>query len=345
MGRPPIIASIIIPMRNECRYIGKCLDSILANDFPRDQYEILVVDGMSMDNSRAIVLAKAAQFPWIRLLDNPEKIVPTAMNLAIREARGKYIIRMDAHSEYPPTYVRTCIEELERTGADNVGGRWIIKPGADSVIAKAIAFLGQHPFGVGDAAYRIGLGDRYVDTVPFGTYRKELFHRIGFYREDLVRHQDFELNARIRRAGGKIFLSSKIEVVYYSVPTLSAFLQQAYMNGSWVGRTWLRYPGSFCWRHGAPLAWVSGVLGCLVLGWFLPSFWMAATIILILYSLLVLGASMQIAFRHGLAFLFVLPGLFFSHHFTYGLATLGSLLCFPFARKAEMTNVSTLSDA
>ena len=238
-------------MRNEEKYIGRCLESVIANAFPHDQYEIIVVDGDSSDRSREIVLEMQSNFPNLRLLRNPARVVPPGMNLGIRQARGRYIIRMDAHSEYPSDYIANCIAELERTGAANVGGRWITKPGADSAVAKTIAFITQDPVVVGNAEYRLGKGDRYVDTVPFGAFRREIFEQVGLFREDLVRHQDYELNARIRQAGGKIFLSPRIHNIYYNVPTFRKFMRQASLNGTWCARACLRScarPASVC-RH------------------------------------------------------------------------------------------------
>src|SRR5687767_4417714 len=205
-----IVASVVIPMRNEEAHIGGCLRSLLANDFDPASYEIVVVDGESTDRSVEVVAAVAASSSVpIRLLSNPKRIAPTGMNIGIRDAYGRYIIRVDAHSEYPPQYIRVCIEELERTGAANVGGTFQTFPGADTVMAKGIALMTQHPVGVGNAGFRIGVKDSYVDTVPYGAYRRELFESVGMFREDLVRHQDYELNARIRKAGGRIFLSSR----------------------------------------------------------------------------------------------------------------------------------------
>src|SRR5437667_8711253 len=114
--------SIIIPMRNEEKYIGRCLDSILANNFSREQYEILVADGESTDHSWEIAEGISSRCTNIRLLRNRNKIVPAGLNDAIRQARGRYIVRMDAHTEYPPDYIQNCVAELERTGAANVGG-------------------------------------------------------------------------------------------------------------------------------------------------------------------------------------------------------------------------------
>jgi glycosyltransferase involved in cell wall biosynthesis len=326
MSAPEPTVSVIIPMRNEEKYIGRCLDSILRNNFPRNRYEILIADGESRDRSREVVLQRAGRFSNIRLLDNPKRIVPTGLNEAIRQARGRYIIRMDAHSEYPPDYIENCVAELERTGAANVGGRWITLPGANGTTAKTIALITQTRAGVGNATYRLGGGDRYVDTVPFGAFRREVFGDVGLYREDLVRHQDYELNARIRGRGYKIFLSSKIYVKYYNVPTFARFVRQAFINGSWSTRCWRRYPITFCWRHAAPLAFVSGLIGLSGLGLlFRPAVWLLA-LGLSLYMLLALTASAQIARRGEWQCAFLAPALMFSYHFVYGFASIVGLL-------------------
>jgi glycosyltransferase involved in cell wall biosynthesis len=329
-----VIASIIIPMKNEASFIGPCLDSVLANDFPRHKYEILVVDGNSTDGSRYVVASYMSAFPQIRLLQNPAGIVSTAMNTGIRQSRGDYIIRMDAHSEYPPNYIRTCIEELERTGAESVGGCAITKPGANTLLAEAIAWITQHPVGVGNAAYRLGQGDRFVDTVPFGTFRRALFDRIGLYREDLVRNQDYELNTRIRQSGGRIYLSSKTNIVYYNVPTFLKFMAQAYSNGVYVAQMWLRNPASFCWRHGAPLLFAAGLMASLALGTLSAPLRPILLAFLVLYLLVIMLASFQISFKRGSKYLLVLPGLFFSCHLVYGLGTILGLTRSPHAGRA-----------
>ncbi len=159
MTAPQPTVSIVIPMRNEERYIDRCLQSVLANDFPRELYEILIIDGDSTDRSRRIAEEVSSRHSNIRLLDNPDKIVPIGLNQAIRQARGRYIIRMDAHTEYPSDYVQNCVSELERVGAANVGGRCITRPGGNSLTAKSIALLTQTRAGVGNAAYRLGQGD------------------------------------------------------------------------------------------------------------------------------------------------------------------------------------------
>jgi len=316
------LVSIVIPMRNEERYIRACLDSILANDVPHHRYKILVVDGDSTDRSREVVAQMQNEYPQIQLLRNKAGTVPPAMNIGIRAARGKYILRMDAHSEYPSDYIGNCIEELERTGAENVGGRLITKPGADSFVAKAIAYLTQNSIAVGNSKYRTGGAGRYVDTVPFGAFRREVFDRVGLFREDLTRHQDFEFNARLRHAGGKIFLSPRIYLTYYNVPNFAKFVRQAYLNGIWCARAWTRYPVCFCWRHAAPLVFAAGLLGALALGAMAKLFLWLALFGLVVYVAAASAAGVQIASKNGLRYLFITPPLMFSYHLVYGASTI-----------------------
>src|SRR5688572_7628844 len=201
---PPKV-TVILPCRNEARYIGPCLDSILAGAYPADLLEILVVDGHSTDETRALVKDYAARHPQVRLLDNPARIVPTALNIGIRAATGDVIARMDAHVIYPPEYLPRLVAALEESGADNVGGCVITLPADGTATAQAIAIALGQPFGVGNSHFRIGSPKaRFVDTVPFGCFRRELFNRVGMFDEELVRNQDDEFNARIISRGGKI---------------------------------------------------------------------------------------------------------------------------------------------
>jgi glycosyltransferase involved in cell wall biosynthesis len=312
-------------MRNEERYIGACLESVLANDFPCDDYEVIVIDGASTDRSREIVEKIARDHGSVRVVENPEQIVPTGLNAGISEARGRYIIRMDAHSQYPADYIRQCVAELERTGADVVGGTMTTKPGAPTTLAQAIALMSTHKFGVGNSGFRIGWMDRYVDTVPFGAFRREVFQRVGFFRSRLVRNQDFEMAARIRANGGKIFLSSKIRLTYHNVPTVTKFVHQARKNGLWLGRCWLCYPASFAMRHAVPVAFVTTLAVSLLASVFLPAAALVTFAVLAAYAVTAIAAATQIARSNGLKYLFIMPWLFFSYHVTYGLSTMAGL--------------------
>lgn len=328
MKETPITVSIVIPMRNEEKRIASCLNSILANDFPKNEMEIIVADGRSEDRSRQIVEEFANRHPQIRIIDNPKRIVPPGLNAAISVSRGRYIIRMDAHSVYPRDYVSACVRELESGIADVVGGRLITRPGADTAVGRAIALVSQHPFGVGNSGFRLGWQGRYVDTVPFGAFRREVFEGVGLFRESLVRHQDFEMNARIREAGGRIFLSPTISLTYYNLPTLSKWLQRTFRDPLWVGRAWMRYPITFCWRHGAPLALLLAVMIPLFLSSTFPFMLIISLATLSLYLLGALASSLQIALRHGIKLLPIAALLFVSLHLLYGIGLLSGLLTY-----------------
>jgi succinoglycan biosynthesis protein ExoA len=318
-----IVVSVVIPMRNEERYIRACIDSILANAFPPEKLEIIIADGRSTDRSREIV-AECAQRSRVSivLIDNPQKIAPTAMNAGICIARGRYVIRMDAHSEYPANYIADCISELERTGADNVGGPWTTLPGADTDVARTIAFLTTEPAAIGNAQFRSGSGGRFVETVPYGAFRRELFHRLGGFRSDLVRHQDNELNARIRCTGGTIYMSEKLRLRYRNVATFRTFMRQAYLNGIWWPRAWTRYPACFSWRHAVPMLFVSFTLTALLAGFWQPGVHAMLAALFTVYGLSLLWLGAKVAYRNGRRYFVLVPGLTLAYHFCYGASTL-----------------------
>jgi len=218
--------SVIIPCRNEEKYIGKCLDNIIMGTFPTERLEILVVDGISNDGTRERVLSYTEHYPFVRLIDNPMKITPAAMNAGIRNASGDIIIRADAHAAYPADYVAKLLSWMERTGADNVGGVLVSRPGGEGRMAAAIAVAMSHPFGVGNSYFRIGTSKpRQVDTVPFGCWRKSIFAKIGLFDEELVRNQDDELNFRLLKTGGKLLLVPDVVVEYFARSRLSQLWQ------------------------------------------------------------------------------------------------------------------------
>ena len=224
--------SIVVPCRNERGFITACLDSILSTSWRHDRLEVLVVDGMSDDGTRELLAAYASARPIVRMLDNPERITPVALNIGIRAARGDVVVRMDAHNFYPPDYVPRLVEALFESGADNVGGLWITKPGNATSAARAIALALQHPFGVGNAHYRIGAATRrWVDTVPFGCYRREVFDRIGLFDEELVRNQDDEFNLRLIRSGGRILLVPEVTSEYHARESYGKLWRMFYQYG------------------------------------------------------------------------------------------------------------------
>lgn len=244
--------SVVLPARNEERFIECCLQSLLSSDYPAERMEVIVVDGVSEDRTAQIVSRLASEDARIRLLENPDRTVPYAMNMGIQAARGKIIVRVDAHATYPADYIPRSVRSLLETGAWNVGGVWVTKPGGRGVWARAISLALTHPFGVGGSAYRTGAKSGWVDTVPFGAFRREAFECAGLYRECLTRHQDYELNARIRSAGGRVYLDPDIRCEYYARPSLSALARQKYADGKWCVYSWLVCPEAYAFRHAAP---------------------------------------------------------------------------------------------
>ena len=318
--------TVIIPMRNEERRIARCLASILANDFPHDKLEILVADGMSEDRSAQVIARYSADFPIVRRIENHKRIVPAGLNLGIAQARGDLVIIMGAHCQYPHDYISTCVRELERTHADVVGGVLNTLPGSNTLIARSIALMTSHPFGVGSSSFRTRSGCRFVDTVPYGAYRREVFERVGVFDEALARNQDFELNARVRRAGGKLFLSEDLTVDYYNVPNFRRLLSQAFNNGLWLAKMWLHSCSSFRLRHAIPLVFVSVLLACFGFGLANGVALLIGESIFALYSVAAMFSASQISHRQGVRFFFPVLALFFAHHFAYGLGTLAGFL-------------------
>ena len=225
-------ASVIVPCRNEAGHIVACLDSILATTYPRDRLEVLVVDGASDDGTREELAAYAPRQPLVRVIDNPQRTAPAALNRGIRAASGAVILRMDAHVEYPPEYISTLVAALLESGADNVGGLVRTFPAGDGPVARAIALALAHPLGVGNSYFRIGSAERrWVDTVAFGCWRREVFERIGLFDEELVRNQDDEFNFRLRRRGGRVLLVPEVSVRYYARRSLRHVARMFYQYG------------------------------------------------------------------------------------------------------------------
>lgn len=235
------LVSVIMPVRNEERFVEGALAGVLATTGVA--LEVLVVDGRSTDGTADRVRAVAARDPRVRLLDNPAQIVPVALNLAIRESRGEIIVRLDAHAEVGSEYIPTLLAELERSGASNVGGVWVTLPGADTAEAEAIAAVLTSPLGVGGATYRTGAeAPTWVDTVPFGCWKKSVLEALGGFDEVMIRNQDDELNGRIIAGGGRILLVPSVRIRYFARPTLTA-LGRMYFQYGWFKPLALRKIG------------------------------------------------------------------------------------------------------
>src|SRR3989441_866769 len=298
---PRPLVSIVVQCRNEAEYIRPLLDSILATDYPRDRLEVLVVDGMSDDGTRAVIAAYASRHPVIQLLDNPKRTTPHALNLGITRARGAIIMRMDAHAHYPPNYVADLVGWLERTGADYVGGAWVTLPADETPRARAIAAVLAHPFGTGNSRYRLGTHHvREVDTLPFGCFRRELFQRVGLFDEELVRNQDEEFTFRVLRAGGRILLVPGVVSSYYARRSLGQLGRMLYQYGFFKPAVALKVGRIMTLRQLVPPLFVLSVLVSLLAAPWLFASRVLAAIILGPDAALTAGCAFAFGWRHGL---------------------------------------------
>lgn len=320
--------SVIIPCRNEEKYIEKCLSSLLKQDYPKEQLEILVIDGMSRDKTRKIIKKKFRKYPLIKLLENPQRFTPFGLNIGIKEAKGKVIVRMDAHAKYANDYISRCIDCLRKNKVDNVGGAMKTLPGSNTLIAKAIALCLSHPFGAGNSYFRIGSKEpQLVDTVFGGCYWKEVFKKVGLYNEKMIRSQDMEFNLRLKEAGGKILLVPDIISYYYSQPTLIGFLIHNISDGIWV-----TYPlkfgiQAFSWRHLTPLVFLVSLVSFFFLSSISGFFSFLFSLIITLYVLTNLFFSLKISKRErNFGYLFLLPIVFLVRHLGYGLGSIFGLI-------------------
>ena len=281
----PFITAVI-PCRNEEKHLGACLESIVNNHYPIEKLEVLVVDGLSEDRSRTIVAEYHARFPHIRLVENPKKILAAAWNNGVKEANGEIVFAMNAHAEVEDGYFRKCVEYLKDYEADCVGPVIITHPQEDTFAGKLIATALSHPFGVGNSRFRTGTSEpTWVDTVHLGAYKKEVFQKVGFYNEELVRSQDFDFHVRLHKMGGKILLVPEIKIHYYTRSNVKMFLKYGFINGYWATKPY--YYGAFVAgiRHLVPMFFfLSLLLPCLVSPWVAGALWLPAFILALYFA-------------------------------------------------------------
>ncbi len=325
--------SVIIPCRNEQKYIGKVLESLAGQDYPKEYLEVFIVDGQSDDGTRAIVENFIKTNPWMKLLNNPLREVSPAMNLGISHSTGDIILRMDAHSAFPDFYISRLISWLEKLDADNVGGVIRTKPGSATLKARAIAHALSHPFGVGNSYFRTGVDEpREVDTVPFGCYKKSVFDKTGMYNTRLVRNQDIELNKRLKNQGGKIVLVPDVFCDYFSRENFSQLAENNFQNGRWVIlATYITGTfSSLSLRHFIPLFFMLYLLA----GPVLCSLSLLFMLPLLAYFLLSLLFSIRISSgKHPVLMIPLLIYSFLVLHVSYGAGSLAGLLEIPFKTK------------
>lgn len=319
--------SVVIPCYNEERFIGKALDQ-LVGQYDEDHYEIIVVDGMSQDATRDVIEAFRNRHPKlsVRVVDNPARNIPTALNLGVAAALGEIIARMDAHAVPCDGYIARCVTVLNETPAGAVGMPCRVRPGADTAMAEAIAAAVSHPFGIGDAKYRLGAGgptQESVDTVAFACFRKSLWTELGGFNERLLTNEDYEFNHRIRASGRDVILDRSGHCDYFARTTLRTLANQYWRYGGWKAEMIRLHPKSIKLRHTvAPLFVLSlVVLGVIAMVWPLLIWLLLIEAIVYLSLGLIAGFHATRANRRILSF-FLMPLVFATIHLTWGTSFL-----------------------
>lgn len=329
----PLI-SIIIPCRNEEGFIGKCLESIISQFYPKDNLEVLVVDGMSTDKTREVVREYGEKHSFISLLENPRKVTPFGMNIGIRNSRGEVIILVNAHSILDKNFLKNNIEYLNKTHADAVGGMLnTINEGA-SIISNAIPLATDSIFGAGGRRYRSRIQEGFVkDTLPYCAYRRELFDKIGLIDEDLIRDQDEEFNYRILKNGGKIFFTPKIKSYLYVRPTLEKLWKQHFQYGYFKPLVLSKVGGVFTWRQAIPSLLITSMIVTGLLSFLSEYFLWFFILILGLYFSVTIIFSLLIGIKRDLSLMPFLVASFVTLHFSYGTGYLKGILDFILLKK------------
>jgi len=224
--------SIIIPSRNEAGYIANCLNSLIALDYPKELLEVFVCDGKSCDRTSQIVIDYSKEHPFIHLLINEKQTTPYAMNLGIEKSTGDIIVIMGAHTELLPGYVKACLNAFEINPAIGcVGG--IVESVPENETSEVISLAMSSSFGVGNAHFRTGNSEGYVDTLGPGAYKREVFEKAGLIDFELARNQDDEFNFRIKKHGYLIYLFGQKIAKYFVRASFSKLFRQYYQYGYW----------------------------------------------------------------------------------------------------------------
>jgi succinoglycan biosynthesis protein ExoA len=333
--------SVVVPCRNERDQIEDCLRSVLAQEPVPGGFELIIADGMSDDGTRSKLLKLAKENSRLRIVDNPGLIVSTGLNAAVREARGSVIVRMDAHTKYAPDYIRKCLEVLQTTGADNVGGPWVAE--GTGIIGRAIAAAFQSPFSCGSARGHNPNYEGIVDSVYLGCWRRDVFERVGRFDEELVRNQDDEFNLRLTRAGGKIWQSPLIKSCYTPRSSLFALFKQYMQYGYWKVRVVQKHRLPASVRHLVAGGFVLSLIILLpaALRWPLAAQGLIGLVSA--YSLCNVTASVLTAARHEWKLLPFLPAIFACYHFAYGYGFLRGVWSFIILRRGPRHSYTTLT--
>lgn len=342
--------SVVIPCFNEEKYIAALIENLLQQDYPKDKTEIIFADGLSSDRTKEIIQSYqnfslhrrgvgGEANPFIKIIDNPHRVVPHALNSAIRASTGEIIVRMDAHSIYPKNYWSVLVQKLQEHNAENVGGVWITQAGAETLTAKAIVLATSHPLGIGNADYRLGAKeDKVADTVPYGCFHRSLFERIGYFDEQLLRNQDDEFNGRIIKNGGKIVLIPSLEIKYFARENFKKLWRMFYQYGLFKPLVNLKLGAPATIRQFAPPALVLALVLPLLIGLFFPFFLALWLIAITVYVSIVVSVSVHLSVTNSISLYPYLLLAFPVIHFAYGLGYIFGIIKFMLLRQHKKMN-------
>lgn len=316
--------SVIIPVRNEEKDIKNMIDSILLQDYPLNDIEYIFVDGSSTDNTKNIIDSYKDKIPNLLVLDNPNKTVPYSMNIGIRASRGKYIVRLDAHTEYANDYISKCIYYLDTTDAANVGGPMITK--GNTKVQRVVAASYYSSFALGGGLFHKPDFEGYVDTVYLGAFKKETLLKVGLYDEKFTRNQDGELNIRILESGGKIFLTPNIRSLYYPRDSLKKLFSQYFQYGFWKVRVIRKHKKLSRLSHIIPLSFVLFLILGFGLSFVHPFFKNGYLAVISIYLLMNIVCSFKNKYLNSFSDKLLLVLVHFILHISYGLGFLTSII-------------------
>jgi len=328
----PERVSVVIPCFNEERFVGKALES-LAAQYDNDHYEILVIDGRSDDRTRDVITEFASTRPRlaIKVVDNPKRSIPAALNLGVQHASSEIIARMDAHAAPSEGYIRGCVEALKQVNVGVVVMPCRVRPGQDSLMARAIAAAVSHPFGIGDAKYRLSAGtasQEPVDTVAFACFKKSLWQQLGGFNEKLLANEDYDFNYRVRQSGYQVILDRSGHCDYFARTTLPDLARQYLRYGRWKAEMVKLHPRSIRIRHAVAPVFLLSIAGLSLLGIFWRWAWLGLALELALYLALALVKGFRISRQNngGFGMALLMPVVFLTIHITWGASFLGGLL-------------------
>jgi len=330
MKKLPLVSFIIVA-RNASRHLPAILSDLLAQDYPKGRMQIFLIDGCSQDKSRKIMQEFADAHPdlMVAILDNYGKILSSGWNVALAEAQGDIIIRVDAHSSIPPEFISKNVNNI--IAGESIAGGPRISKTPEGIWQGLLSQAEISKFGSGIADYRNPGPSRYIDTLAHAAYKRIVFEKVGGYDERLVRHQDNEIHYRMKQAGFKFFFDPAIKSFYSPRPSLHSFLKQKYSNGLWIGLAISIQPYCFGVHHFIPAIFVGAVILLFILG--IIWSWIPLALLSILYSLAAFVFTCEAMVKAPLvikSFCIVLPPIFLLMHSTYGTGTVVGLIIGPF---------------